>query len=180
MRRLGMLAVGLALLVGLWAIGSTLAKAQVYSNDPQIALMDNCDHTSGPFTVLCVAVAHRSDVGFPEFFALLFSPLVPTVVGHPSWRMEPSYLDIRDGQTLQVANKGADTHTFIAVADFGGGVVPGLNGAPDPADGFPPPPKGTVPLTIAPECTKITPADFLSPGQTLTVTPSHGTKKFQC
>ena len=180
MRKLGMLAVGLALVFGLWTIGSTVGKAQVHSNDPQVALMDNCDHTSGPFTFLCAAVPHRSDVGFPEFLALLYSPLIKTVVGHPAWRMEPSYLDIRDGQTLRVANMGADTHTFIEVANFGGGVVPGLNGAPDAAEGFPDPPPGTVALIPTPECLAAQPSDFLSPGQTLTLTPNHGTKKFQC
>ena len=175
MRKLGMLAVGLALLVGLWAIGSTLATAQVYSNDPQIALMDNCDAAAFP-AGLCVPVSHRSDVGFAEFVALLYSPLIKTVVGHPSWRIEPSYLDIRVGQTLKVANKGADSHTFTEVAAFGGGVVPVLNGVSDggPFVGVP------DPLTVAPECAKITPSDVLAPGQAAAVTPASGTHKFQC
>ncbi len=56
MRTLVMLAVGLALLVGLWAIGNTVATAQVYSNDPKISLMDNCDPTAF-LDSFCVASA---------------------------------------------------------------------------------------------------------------------------
>ena len=181
MRQLITLAVGISVVLGLWALGSTTAaNAQVNSNNASIAVMDNCDNTSGPFTMLCVAVPHRSDVGFPEFFSMLFSPLIKSIVGHPSWRMEPAYLDIREDQTLMISNKGADTHTFTEVANFGGGLVPGLNGAPDPADGFPPPPAGTVALVPAPECFAVGPSDFLSPGQTKALHPTAGTKKYQC
>jgi hypothetical protein len=179
MRNLAMLAAGLAMLVGLWAIGSTGAKAQVYSNNPDIALMDNCDVNNFP-PGICVAVPHRSDVGIAEFLSLLYSPNYKNVVGHPAWRMDPSYLDIRDGQTLVITNKGAENHTFTEVANFGGGVVPGLNGAPDAADGFPAPPTGTVALPITPECAALPGSAFLSPGQSTTVTPSHGNHKFQC
>jgi hypothetical protein len=83
---------------------------------------------------------------------------------------------LRVGQTLTVANKGADSHTFIEVAAFGGGVVPVLNGVKDdgPFVGVP------DPLTVAPECAKITPSDVLAPGQAAAVTPASGTHKFQC
>jgi len=43
MGKLRMLAYGLAVLVGVWAIGTTIVRAQVKSQDPRIALADNCD-----------------------------------------------------------------------------------------------------------------------------------------
>ena len=176
----GTLAAGLALVAGLWVVGSTGAKAQIFSNNAAIALMDNCDAASFP-PGLCVQVTHRSDVGIAEFLSVLYSPLYKNIVGHPSWRFEPSYLDIREGQTLRIDNKGADSHTFTEVANFGGGFVPGLNGAADPS--FPPnlPPPGTTPLVPAPEC--VSPAIFstiLAPGQGSAIKPGKGTRKYQC
>jgi plastocyanin len=70
-----------------------------------------------------------------EFFALLTSPLAgDTIIGHPSWRNEPSYLSVREGQTVHVSNRGGRVHTFTEVDDFGGGLVPPLNGTMIPAD----------------------------------------------
>src|SRR5215510_7058303 len=111
MRRLRMLVYGLTVLAGLWAMGATIAKAQVKSQDPRIALVDNCDPNTFPGG-LCVTLPRSSDVTFAEFLAQLFSPLIKTVVGHPSWRFEPSYLDLRAGQTLRITNSGGEAHTF--------------------------------------------------------------------
>ena len=179
MRVIGVMAAVLALMIAFWPTGGRVAKAQTFSNDAKIALMDNCDVANFP-PGICVSVHHRSDVGGFEFLSLLYSPLIKTVVGHPSWRMDPSYLDIRPGQSLHIANNGADTHTFTEVANFGGGVVPGLNGAPDPD--FPPflPPPGTIPLTLAPECAALGANDLLPPGKAVVLKPSNGLKKYQC
>jgi len=103
-----MLAVGLALLVGLWAIGNTVATAQVYSNDPRISLMDNCDPTAF-LDSFCVASAHPGNVTAAEFVMLLYSPLSKTIVGHPGWRFEPGHLTIRAGQTVAQPTTGAKT-----------------------------------------------------------------------
>ena len=63
-----------------------------------------------------------------EFFALLVSPLAPgDVIGHPSWRNEPSYISVRAGRSVRVTNRGGRAHTFTKVNDFGGGFVPPLN-----------------------------------------------------
>jgi plastocyanin len=87
-------------------------------------------------------VLKNGDVTLAEFNDLLSSPLSEfTVVGHPSWRNEASYLTVRLGRTVHVRNEGGRGHTFTEVAEFGGGRVPPLR------DG----------LTVAPECT-------LSPG----------------
>src|SRR5262249_36315747 len=132
MRKLRMLAYGLTLLVGLWTIGTAIAPAQVKSQDPKVALVDNCDPTTfnaalGPNT--CVG---RGDTTIPEFLAVLFSPLIDNSkvsVGHPAWRFEPSYLDLKAGHTLRVTNSGGEGHTFTEVVNYGGGSIGTLNGA---------------------------------------------------
>jgi len=43
MRKFALLAVGLTVVVGLWAIGTTIARAQVFSKDPRVAILDKCD-----------------------------------------------------------------------------------------------------------------------------------------
>src|SRR5262245_58079093 len=111
MRKLIVLAAVLALAIAFWPNGGRVAEAQTFSADARIALMDNCDVANFP-PGICVAVKHRSDIGAGEFLSLLYSPLIKTVVGHPSWRMDPSYLDIRAGQSLRITNSGADGHTF--------------------------------------------------------------------
>ncbi len=132
MGKLRMLAYGLAVLVGVWAIGTTMARAQVKSHDPRVALVDNCD----PITFNAVLGPNpcvgRGDTKFAEFLALLLSPLIDNskvFVGHPAWRFEPSYLDIRAGHTLRVTNNGGEDHTFTEVVNYGGGSIGVLNGA---------------------------------------------------
>ena len=85
MQKLGVLAVGLALAVGFWALVSANVQAQINSDDPRIALADHGDPATFP-TGLCVATPHTGAVTLAEFGALLFSPLIATVVGHPAWR----------------------------------------------------------------------------------------------
>jgi plastocyanin len=178
MRRLGMLAVGLALLVGLWVIGSRLATAQVYSNDPKISLMDNCDPAAF-LDSFCVASAHSGDVTAGEFLMLLYSPLSKTIVGHPGWRFEPGHLTMRAGQTLRVTNNGGEDHTFTEVIAFGGGNVPPLNGV-NVGPPFVPPP-GTVPLTPAAACLAPSGMVVVDQGQTVEVKGlSPGLHQFQC
>jgi plastocyanin len=179
MRKFVMLAVGLAVVVGLWAIGTTIARAKVFSKDPRVAILDKCDPaTFAAGGLSCAVLPHPADVTLEEFLALLFSPLIKTVVGHPAWRFEPSYLDIRPGQTLRVTNNGGEAHTFTEVTNFGGGSIALLNGAVSP-----PAPAGTVPLTLSPEC-PATPAGLgpiiVASGATVEVPLSPGEHKFQC
>src|SRR5262245_34315563 len=175
MRRVRMLAYGLTILVGVWAVGATIAPAQVKSQDPRVALVDNCDPISFP-PGFCVPVPRSGDTTFSEFLALLFSPLINTVVGHPAWQFSPSYLDMRAGQTLRVTNTGGEDHTFTEVTAFGGGSIDLLNGAVSP-----PAPPGTVPLTRALQC----PLDpnalaLVRPGNTVTLKLDPGLHNFQC
>src|SRR5215467_13201764 len=147
MRRLALLVGGLVMLVGLSAIVARVTTAQVNSNDPNVAMVDNCDPTTfnaavGPGT--CASTPHHHDTTFSEFIGLLFSPLAANIIGHPAWNFSPGYISIRAGQTVRAINAGGEGHTFTEVAAFGGGTVPPLNGVGGPA--------GTLPLVPAPEC----------------------------
>ena len=135
----------LALVVGMaeW-VGVTALQAQVGGNDANIAMMDNCSDSDSGYDEFggCPEGApfpgsnsYSGDVSVAEFFALLFSPLADAghVIGHPSWRNEPSYISIRAGQQVRVTNRGGRAHTFTKVASFGGGFIPPLNGTMDPA-----------------------------------------------
>jgi plastocyanin len=171
MQKLAVLAVGLAVAFGFWALVSTNATAQVNSDDPRIALADQCDPATFP-SGLCVATPHTGEVTFAEFRGLLFSPLIATVVGHPAWRFEPSYLELRSGHTLRVTNNGGENHTFTEVVAFGGGFVPALNGV-----GV----AGKVPLTAAAACAPPPGTAIVAPGSTMEITGlPPGVHSFQC
>src|SRR5215469_10160711 len=170
MQKLAILASGLAVLVGgLWVTWTKVATAQVNSNDPKVALVDNCDPTTfnaaiGPGT--CATTPHKHDTTFAEFLGLLFSPLAVNIIGHPAWNFAPGYVSISAGQTVRVTNAGGEGHTFTEVSAFGGGVVPFLNGAGGPA--------GTVPLVEAGAC-QAAPASVVAPGNTVQITGlAHG------
>jgi plastocyanin len=173
MRKLAILASGLALLVGLWVIGTKDATAQVNSNDPKVTLVDNCDPATfnaavGPGT--CATTPHRLDTTFGEFIGLLFSPLAKNVIGHPAWNFSPGYISVPGGQTVRVTNAGGERHTFTEVTDFGGGFVPLLNGVGTP---------GLVPLVPAPAC--LASPGSVAPGNTVQIKGlSPGVHKFQC
>src|SRR5262245_6249721 len=169
MRKLRMTVYGLTVLAGVWTIGTTVARAQVKSQDPRIALMDNCDPNTFP-AGLCIALPRSGDTTFGEFFGMLFSPLIDkgkVFVGHPAWRFEPSYISVRVGQIVRVTNSGGEEHTFTEVGNFGGGSLGFLNG-PD--------------TELAPGC----PADpmqlkIVAQGDTMQVKAlSPGVHKFEC
>src|SRR5438128_2542579 len=110
MRTMSTGAVVLALSVGFWAFGNLIVGAQVTGSDNNIAIMDNClpgnpgwNPTGG-----CLLPPHLGDVPAAEFGALLRSPLtIPPngfLIGHPSWRMEPSHLTVNDLKTVNLKN----------------------------------------------------------------------------
>jgi plastocyanin len=168
--------VGLVLVTGGWLVVTTALQAQVRGNDANIAMMDNCEESDAGYAEFggCPEGApfpgsksYSGDVTLTEFFRLLFSPLAAPghVIGHPSWRNEPSYISVRQGQTVRVTNRGGRAHTFTEVAEFGGGFVPPLNGS----------------MTTAPECSNPEALQIVPYGGSQAVTGlKPGLHKFQC
>ena len=169
---------GVMLVVGAWTTATTVLRAQPGSNDANITMLDNCSDADpaydpfggcpqdGPFPG---SKSYNGDVSAAEFFALLTSPLaLGAVIGHPSWRNEPSYISVKEGRNIRVSNRGGRVHTFTPVATFGGGFIPLLNEQ----------------MTPAPECGADVPAPglvFVAVGQTQTLPPLEpGLQRFQC
>lgn len=124
-------------------------------NDPEWALTGGCTLQGGTVSV-------------DEFNRFLQSPFSASVVGHPAWRNEPSFLRVGLGATVLVENEGGRFHTFTRVAEFGGGRVPPLNQG----------------LTMAPECALAPGAvdpNGLAPGATLNAAGlRQGRNRYQC
>jgi plastocyanin len=120
----------------------------------------------------CVLKPHQGDVSNAEFGQLLSSALqiqtatglVPALIGHPSWRNEPSHVTTPQGKLITISNRGGRAHTFTEVEHFGGGRVTPLN----------------VGLQAAPECNPALTVD-LPPGASTTIAVADpGLHKFQC
>ncbi len=156
-----------AVLVGTWAVAAATALAEDKKGEqkkPKIAIRDDCDANDPAWTPLGGCTLAGGAVTVAEFDSFLFSPLSGTsVIGHPAWRMDPTYVRAESDGTLRVTNAGGRMHTFTEVVNFGGGFVPVLNGT----------------LIPAPEC--IAGPAVLAPGATHAVTGlSVGNHSFQC
>jgi len=157
------------LLVGLSALFAAQAAADDRkANDDQnrkIQIRDDCDPTDPAWAPTGGCTLKGGAVNFAEFGLLLFSPLsAGSPIGHPAWRMDPTYVRIDPNDTLRVTNTGGRHHTFTEVAQFGGGFVGGLNGT----------------LLVAPECPPAASAQ-LAPGDTVNIhSLSVGDHRFQC
>jgi plastocyanin len=137
-----------------------------------IDLVDDCD-PDDPAWAPIGCLQKDGDVTAAEFDAFLRSPLYDNVpppadgigsflVGHPSWRNDPSHVVIEAGRNIKVRNVGGRPHSFTAVANFGGGIVPPLN-------------EGTQP---APECAGLV---RIAPGEEATMSAGgEGIQRFQC
>jgi plastocyanin len=134
-----------------------------------VKMRDDCDPKTfnaavGPGT--CVG---GGDTTFQEFLNELAKD---GKVG--DWRLNPDQTKVNAGTTVQLTNRGGETHTFTRVADFGGGFIPLLNGN----------------LTPRPECAQAPGVPqpqgpnniFVPSGMTLTgpTLTTGGTVKFQC
>jgi plastocyanin len=157
----------------------------------KIELLDDCNPDDGTWdNVPGGCVKDEGDVSAPEFDAFLRSPLYDNqppfgvepglfLVGHPSWRNDPSHIVIREGKKITVKNTGGRPHTLTPVAQFGAGRIPPLNAGFPPA---PPPPGGPG---MAPECGP-PPAGqvdpwLLLPGQRFKITAAGvGIHRLQC
>ena len=136
------------------------------SGNRTIEMVDDCDPSDPAWTPTGGCLQKDGDVTAAEFNQFLRSPLYNNgslfLVGHPSWRNDPSHVVIEAGKKLRVKNVGGRPHTFTPVAQFGGGIVPPLN----------------VGTQTAPECplsVRIEPGD----GTTMTA-GGEGIQRFQC
>ncbi|MGH9323612.1 MAG: hypothetical protein ACRD3V_27470 [Vicinamibacteria bacterium] len=181
MRSIALVLLSLLLLVAIRSVGGALGLADDDRDDLDhrfrrdhrqhvVEMLDNCDPTDPGYdpTGGCSLSRRKGDVTLAEFFELLFTPLDPggdtILIGHPSWRNEPSYLSIEEHRRVRVRNRGGRTHTFTEVEDFGGGFIPDLNGG----------------LETAPECDPTT-ATMVPPGGRTHVTGlAPGLHRFQC
>jgi plastocyanin len=123
--------VGVVVLLALGTAAFAAATPAGRSDDDSarrnIAMRDDCDPRDPGWAAVGGCALRRGDVSFAEFLGELDSPLAASVVGHQSWRNDPSYLKVRAGDTIRVKNAGGRPHTFTEVRDFGGGKVPILN-----------------------------------------------------
>jgi plastocyanin len=113
-------------LVAVFAAGTSAAGSKHDGDDRRILIRDDCDGSDPDWNIVG-GCTKRGSVTFAEFNAEVDSPLADAVVGHPSWRNDPSYLVIKAGKDVRVKNAGGRPHTFTEVAQWGGGVVPPLN-----------------------------------------------------
>jgi hypothetical protein len=154
-----------ALLVGVGALAASAAFADEKKGgkNGSVRVLDDCDSNDPAWEPTGGCTLRRGVVSFDEFNLLLFSPLsAGSPVGHPAWRMSPTYFRIDSDEDVSVKNDGGRVHTFTEVANFGGGFVPPLNGT----------------LLLAPECETATP---LPPGGKLELKGlSVGNHSFQC
>ena len=125
-------AAALALSAGIWMAVDRPVLA--YDDDKaKINIVDNCDPKDPGWAPTGGCLIKKGDVSVAEFGAFLFSSLGGgrpggILIGHPSWRMQPSYASLEQGKTIHVTNVGGRVHTFTEVPEFGGGRVAGLNG----------------------------------------------------
>jgi plastocyanin len=112
---------------GLEAATAAGMDVQGHAGEHQVAVLDDCDPTDPAWAPTGGCALRQGSVTNAEFGAFLASALSQSVIGHPAWRNEPSYLEVASGKTVKVTNLGGRLHTFTRVATFGGGRVPPLN-----------------------------------------------------
>ena len=141
--------------------GGRASFSAASNTDRGVSILDACDGPS--FAAAGVDCARAGGVKFDQFINELTAR---GSVG--AWHFAPSNINVFVGQTLDVTNRGGETHTFTEVKHFGGGIVPPLNqlsGNPVPA----------------PECLELKGSDFIASGTTHEASVADaGTKMFQC
>ena len=163
MRQIGLV---LVMFVGVAAMWMPTGGRLIAAEGHRMTLHDDCDPNDPAWAPQGCANPH-GDVTRAEFNAFLVSPLSAAVIGHPSWRFNPGYLSLENGNNIEVRNAGGRTHTFTEVANYGGGFVPPLN----------------IGLFPAPECLNpaATGPTTVAPGSNLALhNVAPGIHKFQC
>jgi hypothetical protein len=158
-----------AFLIGGCAMGAAaVAMADEKKNEKkaEISIRDDCDPTDPTWAPTGGCTLKGGVVTRAEFNLFLFSPNAGRIpIGHPAWRMDPTYFKVESDEAVSVKNAGGRGHTFTEVKNFGGGFVPPLNGA----------------MTVAPECAAAAASAPLAPGDRMDVTGlAPGDHLFQC
>jgi plastocyanin len=144
---------GLAVLALLGLAATAFVTASPAGDDgggKQIVIRDDCDPRDETWNETGGCALRHGNVTFEEFIGEADSSRAAAVIGHQAWRNDPSYLEIKEGQSVRVVNKGGRAHTLTKVAEFGGGVIPLLNEG----------------LTPSPECAGMV---VVPPGESTTV-----------
>jgi plastocyanin len=100
---------------------STVSGASA-AGTQRIDLRDDCDPTTFSQALGPGACVGNGKTTFTEFINRLTKD---HSVG--AWRNNPDHLSVDKGTSLQVVNRGGETHTFTCVTQFGGGIVDLLN-----------------------------------------------------
>ena len=143
------------------ASGASASLSATVNNDRTISVLDACDGPS--FNAAHIDCERQAGVTLDQFISEL--------TAHGSvgaWHFAASNINVFAGQTLDVTNRGGETHTFTEVEHFGGGMVPLLN----QLSGNP---------VAAPECLDVAHLAFIAPGATHREDiDDEGTELYQC
>ena len=115
-----------------------------------ISMQDQCDPATFNAALGPGTCSRQGSVTFAQFNSELGATHQVA-----AWRFVPNAITIHVGQAITAMNNGGEVHTFTEVAQFGGGIVPGLNQA-----------SGNT--TEAPECAALSNSDFVAAGTTFT------------
>jgi plastocyanin len=139
---------------------AVLWPASVVSANPtRVIANDDCEATSFNLAIGAGTCVGSGSTTFGDFIGQLIDHKFAG-----AWHFSPKQINLRAGSSLQVTNRGGETHTFTQVTQFGGGgIVPALNqilfGTPTPPTFF------FGPLNFIPAGQSITiPAATLTPG----------------
>jgi plastocyanin len=92
-------------------------------NVRDVQVRDDCDPATFNAAIgsgACVGNGHTT-------FAQFQAKLNPTDFGDGHWKFNPDHTDLKRNESLHPFNRGGETHTFTAVAQFGPGCVAALN-----------------------------------------------------
>ena len=173
MRRTGILVAAVLMSAAMAMIFTTThvtARGGSQGEPREVTLRDDCDPTDTGWLPTGGCNRAEGDVTLAEFNAARLSPLAPSVIGHPAWFFDPSYLEAKASKSIRIHNEGGRTHTFTHVANFGGGRVLGLNTSQ----------QGVAPLTPAPECLAAGVIDIPGGGDSIVDGLPAGDHRFQC
>jgi hypothetical protein len=128
-----------------------------------VTIFDACDPETFNAALGAGMCIRAGGVQFPKFLEQLAQH---HSVG--AWHFAPPNVTMKVGELLVATNRGGETHTFTEVEEFGGGRVAQLN-------------ELTGLTEVAPECTRLTPGDFLAPGASSSEEEEEsGIAKYQC